>query len=202
MMPDNPLNALYPQAPPAPKPMDPLQAVGLAEAIQRIGLINAQFPALAQEPAARLRGMQIANDTALFAQRQKQRDYLLNGLGTLADKPGVTKDDVFNWVTTGARTTGIPGEMWTHLLQNLPSDPAQLRQHLTMARNEAIGVTNASARVPGPPGEGGAPTSVSIGQANYAGGGNAGHHRKRSGGGFGPVRDRWFSRFCRRDECG
>jgi hypothetical protein len=172
-MPDNALAPLYPQYKPPPDAMEGVaRAVALTDAIQRIGLIQRQFPALAEEPAARLRGLQIANDTAMFEQRQKQRDYLLNGLGALADKPNVTKDDVFDWVTTGARTTGIPGAMWTQLLQNLPSDPAQLRSHLTMARNEAIGVTNASSRVPGPPGEGGAPTTMSLGQANYASGGS------------------------------
>jgi hypothetical protein len=171
-MPDNALAPLYPQYKPPPDAMEGVaRAVALTDAIQKIGLIQRQFPALAEEPAARLRGLQIANDTAMFEQRQKQRDYLLNGLGALADKPNVTKDDVFDWVTTGARTTGIPGAMWTHLLQNLPSDPTQLRSHLTMARNEAIGVTNASGRVTGPPGEGGAPTTMSLGQANYASGG-------------------------------
>ena len=127
------------------------------------------------------RGQQITNAKSAFDLVAGQQQYILNGLGALADKPDLSKEDVLHWVTTGARAAGIPGSVSGPWAIHLPDDREALRKQLLTARNMAIGSLNASSRVTGPPGEGGGPTTMSLGQANFAGAGGG------AGGGTAPA---------------
>jgi hypothetical protein len=116
-------------------------------------------------------GQRIANTTAKFEQAVKQNQFVLDGLGTLADKPNVTRDDVNTFVVTAARNTGIPSAMLNAWVRTLPPGGAALKQALVAQRNMAIGAGPTATRVQGAPDTGGAPTSITAGQANYEGAG-------------------------------
>lgn len=116
-------------------------------------------------------GQRIANTTAQFEQSAKQNQFVLDGLGTLADKPNVTRDDVNTFVATAARNTGIPSPILNAWVRTLPPGGPALRQALVAQRNLAIGAGPTSSRVQGAPDSSGAPTQITAGQANYEGAG-------------------------------
>jgi hypothetical protein len=174
-MPDNPLAALMPRPPDPVKPVDPAQAVGMlggiAGAMNALNinrLFNRTFEAESQLPAAKLRAQQIANDTALLEQRQKQTNAAFDIFGTL-EKP--TPELIRGRAALAARM-GIPGDIIEGVRGPLMA--ARTAQEYASAigqlRNAAIGSAGISTRVPGPPTAGGAPGSVSIAEANVGGG--------------------------------
>jgi hypothetical protein len=165
------LSALYPQAPKPPDPMQAIgQAVGIANALNTNALFQRQFEALSQQPAAALRGQQILNDTALFEQRQKQTQQAYQLFGTLADEDNPTPEMARNRAALAARQ-GIPGDIIEELRRplTLARSPAEFSDALKTMKNMAVGATGTSTRVEGPPGPAGQPRSISIGQANKGG---------------------------------
>lgn len=116
-------------------------------------------------------GQMTQNATALFEQQAGQNKYVLERIGSLADKPDLTPEDVSHEIVNLARTTSIPSAILTGWLRGLPRDPAQLRERMVTMKNMAIGAPGLSGRVEGPRTETGEPTSISVGQANYAGAG-------------------------------
>lgn len=117
---------------------------------------------------------QIANTTAQFDQSVKQHQFIVDGLGTLADNPNVSHEDVRRFAVTAAKNTGVPSPILNSLLGNLPKDPAKLRPALVTMRNMAIGSGNLST----PTGTGfqpsGAPIMGSRGQFNFQAAGPGG----------------------------
>lgn len=112
-------------------------------------------------------GQQIQNATALFEQQAKQNQFVVNGLGSLADKPNPTMEDVRHFVVTAARNTGIPAQMLTSWASTLPRDPAKLKDALVTFRNLATGSAGLSAAAPGGITPEGAPLVIPQGQFNY-----------------------------------
>lgn len=93
-------------------------------------------------------GQQIQNATALFEQKAKQNQFVVNGLGTLADKKNPTMEDVRNFVVTAARNTDIPSEMLSNWASTLPRDPSKLKAALVDLRKLAIGSAGLSTEAP------------------------------------------------------
>lgn len=166
------VNALYPQpAPVAPGLMsgDPSKIIGLVGALNQNALFQKQFPALAEQPAAALEGQRIANTTAQLEQDSKRNGFIVDSLGSLADDPKLNVDKVRNVAVTMARNLKIPGAVVNSWIDNLPKDPAKLRDSLIQMRNMAIGSAGVAGRVSAPPTEAGAPQTAPLGAANYAG---------------------------------
>lgn len=118
-------------------------------------------------------GQQIQNATALFEQKAKQNQFIVNGLGTLADKKNLTMEDVRNFGVTAARNTDIPAPMLSEWMSKLPRDPAKLRESLITLRNMAIGSGDLSTPTQTGITPEGAPVTGSRGQFNYETGGGA-----------------------------
>lgn len=119
------------------------------------------------------RGQQIANSKTQFELSAGQSGAIVNTLGSLADNNNLTLDDVRHTAVTLARTSNIPSPIINGWLKSLPSDPAALRQSLLNLRNAAIGSAGVSGRVAGPASPQGAPSTMSLGQANQFGAGAA-----------------------------
>lgn len=85
------------------------------------------------------RGKQIANATAQFDQFAKQNQFIADGLGTLANMPNPSMEDVRRFVVTAARNTGVPSSILNGWMASLPRDPAQLKQALSTIGGMAIG---------------------------------------------------------------
>lgn len=119
-------------------------------------------------------GQQIANRTAQFEQAAKQNQFVVNGLGVLADKPNPTMEDVRHFVVTAARNTGIPANMLTSWAGTLPKDPAKLKDALITFRNMATGAPDLSTPTQTGITSTGAPVTGSRGQFNYQAGGSGG----------------------------
>lgn len=127
-------------------------------------------------------GKQIANTTALFEQQAKQNQFVVNSLGSLADKPKPTMDDVRHFVVTAARNTGIPASMLTSWAGTLPREPAKLKEALTTFRNLATGASGLSEPTQTGITPQGAPVYGSRGQFNYQATGGAGPAPAGAGG--------------------
>lgn len=116
-------------------------------------------------------GQQISNTTAHFDQAVKQNNFVVDGLGILADKPNVTLDDVRHFAVTAARNTKIPSAMLNAWVSQLPRDPKALKESLVTMRNMAIGSSGLSNNgIPQVVTEGpntGAVVTPSRGQSNY-----------------------------------
>lgn len=122
----------------------------------------------ASQGALSRQGQQTQNATSAFDLRNKQNQFVVDGLGALADKPNVSHEDVRNFVVTASRNTGIPSAILNGWTKSLPRDPMQLRDALVTLRNQAIG--SAGLSTPDTTGfnpETGAPVSGTRGQAGY-----------------------------------
>jgi hypothetical protein len=115
-------------------------------------------------------GQQIENASKAFGLQAGQNKLLLDGLGTLADKPKVTDDDLRNYAVTAARNSGVPTSQILSVLQAAPKDQAARKEWLTSLRNIAIGSAGTAERVAAPPAATGAPQTAPKGAINYAGG--------------------------------
>ena len=117
----------------------------------------------------------IQNQASQFELQANQNKFVMDSIGTLADKPNVTDEDLRNFVVRTARNTGIPSGMLNSWMRSLPSDPAGRKQALVTLRNMAMGSAAASTPDEGAPDQTtGAPVSVTRGQAGYQRAGVAG----------------------------
>lgn len=137
----NALSGLYPQPPAQSQNIanDPAKVIGIAEGVNRLKMFNATFPAESQRPQAALEGQQIANTTAQLEQSAKQRGFLVDGFGALADDRNLTYEKVRNFGVTLARNLKLPGPMVNSMLESAPRDPKALRDWAIQQRNIAIG---------------------------------------------------------------
>lgn len=128
-------------------------------------------------------GQIIANGTAQFQQQGSQNKFVMDALGTLANKPDVSANDLDNLAVTIARNTNIPSNIITGWRSGIPSDPKGIRAALTtignMAQGYAAGVQPGPAAISGS----GAPVVGTSGQFNYgAAGVGAGPYAPPGGG--------------------
>lgn len=114
-------------------------------------------------------GKQIENAKSMFGLQAGQNKLLLDGLGTLADKPKVTDEDLRNFAVTTARNSGIPTSQILSVIGSAPKDQAARKEWLTTLRNIAIGSSGTSERVSAPPTPAGAPQMAPKGAINYSG---------------------------------
>lgn len=168
----------YPGAPPPSQGLlqgDPARAVGLLGQIQDFQIRQQQAPALGQIPAASLAGQHIANATAQQAQEAAATATIRNALATsLAGNPSPTADDVHSAIVNVSRANphiavtmpGIINAQGDFLLKD---GPKGIKTNAGTLLNMGLSPEGASIRVTGPPGPGGAPTSISVPQANQAG---------------------------------
>lgn len=112
----------------------------------------------------------IANATGQFTLATSQNQYLMNGLASLADKPGVSKSDVANFITTYARNGNVPSSILTGWMAGLPDGGAPLQNSLKQLASASLSAGERATRVTGPPTPTGAPTQQGLGQAVMTGG--------------------------------
>lgn len=153
---------------------DPLRLIGAMRELQEYGIRQQQAPALAQQPAATLQGTQIQNTSAQMDQQAAARRIIAGEYGSmLQGMPNPTPDDVHSitaWLAAThpqiqAQYPGIISSTEKLILEH----PKGIAAGGAMALNSALSPGEASGRVPGPPGVGGAPTSISVPQANMGG---------------------------------
>jgi hypothetical protein len=91
----------------------------------------------------------VAQNNALSLQ-QNQQKHLTQQIGTLLNKPELSRDDVVNMATTSAKTYGLPDNIVQQSIANIPSDPAQLKPYL-YSKLAALGAPGeqATAMTPG-----------------------------------------------------
>ena len=123
----------------------------------------------ASQGALSRQGQQIDNAQKMFGLQSGQNKLLLDGLGTLADKPKVTDEDLRNFAVTAARNSGVPTSQILSVLGSAPKDQAARKEWLTSLRNIAIGSSGTAERVTAPPTVGGAPQQTTKGAINYGG---------------------------------
>lgn len=168
----------YPGAPPPSQGLlqgDPSRAVGLLGQIQDFQIRQQQAPALGQIPAASLAGQHIANATAQQAQEAAATATIRNALATsLAGTPNPTADDVHSAIVNVSRANphiavtmpGIINAQGDFLLKD---GPKGIKTNAGTLLNMGLSPEGASSRVAGPPDASGAPTSISVPQANQGG---------------------------------
>jgi hypothetical protein len=170
-----PLSGLYPQAPqPQQNALtgDPARLIGLASEVQRMQLLRAQMPALAQQPAANLANTQLANVTARMQQQADAQRRVAAGLGSMIPD-GAKEDDVHSAVTYFARSNPDIAVNYPEMLPAasdvILNHPKGIKYGASVLLNSALPPEAASGRVTGPPTAGGAPTTISVPQANLGG---------------------------------
>jgi hypothetical protein len=113
----------------------------------------------------------VATDTALFEQFAKQHDFTARGFAALRQKGDkLTPEDVHNWAVTMSRNTdsrAIPSNIISAMHKAILKDPGGLLSGVNTVANMVMGPTAAATQIEGPPGEGGATTSVPIGAIGY-----------------------------------
>ena len=184
-MPD--VSSLYPQPPAAPAPQqgllsgDPLRLVGMLGELQRIQLLRQQMPALAQQPAATLQGTNLvnantalANTTARLAQQADAQHRVAAGLGAMIPA-GASPDDVHSATAYFARSNPDIARQFPDMIPAaadvILKHPKGIGAGRAILLNSALSPGEASGRVEGPPTASGAPTTMSVPQANLAGAG-------------------------------
>lgn len=128
-----------------------------------------------QEAASTLlaqRGQQIANDTSAFDQFARQNGFAQQWLASRANDPNVSQEDILNDAVTLARNTDprvMPSSVINGVLSTVMKDPGGIHAGLINLQNRVMGAGAAASRIPGPPTAGGAPTTIPLGSAGYAG---------------------------------
>lgn len=102
-----------------------------------------------------------------FETLAKQDQAIRDVLGTLPEN--ASKEDVFSRMVQLSRL-GVPPALIVGWAGSYPNNPKAVREWVANVRNSAIGSAGISGRVAGPPGPGGEPTSISLGQANVGAG--------------------------------
>lgn len=128
-------------------------------------------------PAAmlELHNRTIANDTASFEQWAKQNDYAQQWFAARVNqgKP-ITAEDVLHDVVSASRNSdprAVPSSVLTGLASSILNDPAGVDTAYRNMAARVMGSGAALSRVQGPPGPGGAPTSVPLVRAGQGTGG-------------------------------
>ncbi|MCA8087499.1 hypothetical protein [Burkholderia cenocepacia] len=75
-------------------------------------------------------GGQISNQSAGLQLQTAQQSHLTQQIGTLLNKPDLSRDDVVNMAVTSAKAYGLPDNIVQQSIANIPSDPAQLKPYL------------------------------------------------------------------------
>ena len=115
-------------------------------------------------------GKMIANDTASFDQYAKQSDFVQQWLARRATQPNVTSEDVLNDLVTLSRNTDprvLPSSVLNSVGSSILSDPKGVRTGIVNLANRVRGAASATAPVQGPPGAGGATTTIPGGAGLY-----------------------------------
>jgi len=114
-------------------------------------------------------GKQIDNAQKMFGLQAGQNKVLLDGIGSLADKPNISDEDLRNFAVTSARNSGVPTATILSVVGNAPKDQAARHEWARTIQNMAIGSSGIAQRVTAPPSPGGAPQQSTLGSANYGG---------------------------------
>lgn len=113
------------------------------------------------------RGKMIANDAAAFGLSSGQNAAAMGILAGLAQKEGLTYQDVQNVAPTLARM-GIPAGHIAGWLKQLPRDPSGLRSVIGTVANTVMGPAASAAPISAPPDPvTGAPRQMPLGGTNY-----------------------------------
>lgn len=114
-------------------------------------------------------GQQIDNAQKMFGLQAGQNKVLMDGIGSLADKPKISDEDLRNFAVTSARNSGVPTSTILSVVGNAPKDQAARHEWARTIQNMAIGSSGIAQRVQAAPGAGGAPQQSTLGSANYGG---------------------------------
>jgi hypothetical protein len=123
----------------------------------------------ASQGALARQGQQIDNAQKMFGLQAGQNKVLMDGIGSLADKPNISDEDLRNFAVTSARNSGVPTATILSVVGNAPKDQAARHEWARTIQNMAIGSSGIAQRVAAPPGAGGAPQQGTLGSANYGG---------------------------------
>lgn len=127
------------------------------------GMLQRQGQALQNQGAA------IANRTAQFEQQAKQQEFVANSF-SMIDPEKPTEEQVHNWTVMMKRNNPtVPSAVINGMAQTALGDPQGLVHGVGIMKNMALGAGGTSGRVQGPPDAAtGAPSSISVGQANLS----------------------------------
>lgn len=106
------------------------------------------------------------NEAAQFDLQAKQHQAVRETLGSLADKPDLSKADIYSASAKLAKM-GVPAPIIRSYIADLPSNPAALRRSVSTLANMAQGPAALSGGESGPPSATNAPTTITHGAANY-----------------------------------
>lgn len=114
-------------------------------------------------------GKAIINRTAQFEQHAKQQEFIANSF-SLIDPEHPTEEQVHNWTVMMKRNNPtVPSAVINGMAQTALTDPAGLAHGVGVMKNMAMGAQGTSGRVAGPPDTAtGAPSTISVGQANLS----------------------------------
>jgi hypothetical protein len=157
------LSSLFPQA---PQPGagnaligDPAKAVGLMDAATRLRLLNDQYSALSQQPQAALTGQNIANQTSQMKQNEDATQIAAHYFGTLPDN--ATPDDIYRMkMAIRAVHPNISADTINTMADVALRDPKSIKNGIATLRTIGMSPEAMVSRVQGPPGAGGAPTTI------------------------------------------
>lgn len=107
-----------------------------------------------------------ANEAARFDLLAKQHNAVRDLFGSLADKPDLSKADLYSTAAKAAKM-GIDPQIIRSYLADAPTKGGALRSYVTTLGNQAQGASSTSGGEAGPPGPTSAPTTVTHGAANY-----------------------------------
>lgn len=175
-MPD--VSSLYPQAPQQQQGLlsgDPTKVIGLVNALNQNRLFQEQFPALAQQPAAALRGQEISNQTGLQDQQNQARRAVSGFIsGSLAGNPNPSRDDVHNAKALAARTFPDVALKYPDMIPAVGDvvlkHPKGIRAGVGVLTNSQLTPEGQSLDVTAPPGPGGAPRVMKLPATNVGDG--------------------------------
>lgn len=115
-----------------------------------------------------LRGKSISNDRSAFELGAGQNAYVANRISALANKPGLSSEDVNSAVLDLARGTNIPTEVLNGWRAGMPKSGPALKSYLTGLATSIQGAGASFDRV-GAVDANGQPVAVPRGAANYNG---------------------------------
>jgi hypothetical protein len=154
---------------------NPAAAIGVLGELQKLNILRQQAPALGQIPAATLANTNLANTTARLEQQAGAQKRVAAGMGALLQGiPNPTSDDVHSATAYFARSnpdiaTQFP-DMIPAAADLIIANPRGIKNGAGLLLNSALSPGEASSRVAGPPMAGsGAPTTISVPQANLGG---------------------------------
>ena len=107
-----------------------------------------------------------ANEAARFELLAKQHNAVRDLFGSLADKPDLSKADLYSTAAKAAQM-GIDPQIIRSYLADAPTKSGSLRAYVTTLGNQATGAGATAAGEAGPPSATSAPTTITHGAANY-----------------------------------